>query len=288
MSNIILEIKNLNKHFKSKEVLKDINFKIPKASIVGITGPSGCGKTTLLNCIAGIIHHDSGNIIFEDSEVDSDTMKKNMGFSFQRNSFYFDLTIRENMYFFGTQLGLSVLEVHERTDKLIELVQLTESMDVIAKKLSGDMQKRLDLALALLEEPKVIFLDEPFNGLDESVRKQIWELIINLSKKHITILIISHFLEELEENANYFIEINSKGKNSEGFELFKEGQWCLEIIFNKVLKYTVKEKKIVSNKFSSHYDTKTQAINAFKKFSSNDYSKFIKKVEMFQKKSKNK
>jgi ABC-2 type transport system ATP-binding protein len=217
MVETILKLDNISKSFGKFEVLKNINLEIPPGEIFGIIGPSGSGKTTFLNVTAGFVPPTKGNALFRlphlleyesgKGEVNKfrsvikfhDEIKNIIGFASQEPSFYGQLTLIENLDLFGSLYGLSADARETNSLILLKLMGLYEYRKNLAKNLSGGMQKRLDIACALIHDPKVLVLDEPTADLDPHLRHQMWSLIKKINSKGTTIILSSHFLDELED-----------------------------------------------------------------------------------------
>jgi len=215
----LISFKNVKKSFNGKQVLKGISFEIKKGEIFGIIGKSGIGKTTVLNSMVGYLPIDSGEISFnvrgESKEFEKkicliknktltlsecmDLVRKEFGFSTQFPSFYNNLSVYENLDFFASIYGVKKEYRKERINKMLELFGLKDSGDALACELSGGMQKRLDIACALIHDPFVLVLDEPTADLDPVLRRGIWELLKKINKAGKTIIIASHFVNELED-----------------------------------------------------------------------------------------
>lgn len=201
---VILRAHSISKQFNTHLVLQDVNFDIRSGEIFGLIGISGAGKTTLLNILTGFLRPDQGDIFLADpkhtaSVIDNpDIIKKKAGFSTQTPSFYSKLTVQENLEHFGKLYGLQHADLIRRCNALLELTGLKDSRNIQANHLSGGMQKRLDIACALLHDPDILILDEPTADLDPILRKQLWNLIKQINAKGTTIILASHFLAEIE------------------------------------------------------------------------------------------
>lgn len=196
----LIEIKNVTKTFEKKKVLNDISFSINKGEIFGIIGQSGAGKTVFLKALIGFYKPDSGDILFEGKSVfkHQKEIMKTIGFASQRHSIYPDLSLKENLKYFGRLYDMKSKDIKESTKRVLELVELTDYINKLAGKLSGGMQRRLDIACALVHSPKILILDEPEAGLDPVLRKHIAELIQKIRNEGTTIILSSHFMNEIE------------------------------------------------------------------------------------------
>lgn len=213
MSKNIVKLVNLSKNFMGNKVLDNLNLDINEGEIFGIIGVSGSGKTTLLNTMIGFISPDDGEVLFRLFHLleykgtdenfrsvirNSIDAKKTFGYATQKPSFYPQLTVNENLDYFGSMYGLSKDSRKSNIKTLLALMNLTEWKDSLAKNLSGGMSRRLDIACALVHDPKILLLDEPTSDLDPHLAKQIWELIREINRKGTTIILSSHHLSELE------------------------------------------------------------------------------------------
>lgn len=200
MATPLIEFRNVTKSFGHKTVLHNISFKIEKQEIFGLIGPSGAGKSTIIKLLTTVISPTSGEILINGTNAykDLQSLRKIIGFSSQGANFYDSLTAMENLEHFGRLYGVKAKDIKQRSEYLLKLVDLFSAKDKQASKLSGGMQRRLDLALALIHDPQIIVLDEPTAGLDPVLRKQIWSLIKDVQKQGKTVLVSSHELGEIE------------------------------------------------------------------------------------------
>ncbi|MBN2457821.1 ABC transporter ATP-binding protein [Candidatus Woesearchaeota archaeon] len=213
MSNDVIKVINVTKRFGKKTVLDDVNLDIMSGEIFGIIGMSGSGKTTLLNTIIGFLQPEGGDVMFKLEHLLSfsnderqfrsvfsseNDVKKSFGFAAQTPSIYAKLTCFENMEYFGHLYNLSHDVRRTNIEILLKLMGIHDSKHVQAINLSGGMLKRLDIACALIHDPKILILDEPTADLDPLLRKQMWKLIKQINEKGTTIILSSHFLDELE------------------------------------------------------------------------------------------
>jgi ABC-2 type transport system ATP-binding protein len=217
MANVIIRMKDVSKKFGKRLILDKINLEIKSGDIYGIIGQSGSGKTTMLNTLIGFITPDAGDVLFRQEHLltygedetqfksifkKSNEVKKTFGFAAQDPSFYKELSVKENLDYFGSLYSMGRDAIKANTNTLLKLMDLSDSADKLGKNLSGGMQKRLDLACALIHDPKVLILDEPTADLDPHLRKQMWNLLKNINSKGTTIILASHFLSEIESLCN--------------------------------------------------------------------------------------
>lgn len=210
--NTILRACHLNKSFGKQEILTDLNFEIHRGDIVGLIGKNGCGKTTLMKMILGLTPLTKGKIQFKgDSEY---TTKRNslnkIGFLLDYKLFE-DFSANDNLKLFSMySSSFDKSELDKRINKLLKFVGLDSSKKLV-KSYSFGMKQRLGLALALLDDPEFLILDEPFVGLDPTGVRVLLDYIVKLRReKRVTILISSHQLHEIEEICDYFLFINEK------------------------------------------------------------------------------
>jgi ABC-2 type transport system ATP-binding protein len=193
---------DITKIFDKNVVLDNLSLEIPYGEIFGIIGKSGSGKTTLLSILVGFLKPERGKVFYQGQEITdvANTIKQQFGFTAQEGSFYLKLTVRENLEYFGTLYNLSSAELDEKIPQVLELVDLRDEKNKLASDLSSGMQKRLDVACAILHDPKVLILDEPTEDLDPVLRKEILNLLKKINKeKNVTIIMTSHLLEEIEQ-----------------------------------------------------------------------------------------
>ncbi|MBU4502378.1 MAG: ABC transporter ATP-binding protein [Nanoarchaeota archaeon] len=195
-----IQFQNIMKSFGKNNVLVGVSLDIPYGERFGIIGVSGSGKSTLLNILIGFIRADQGAVYYNMRDIlrEKKEVRRTFGFAAQDGSFYSDLTVMENLHYFGTLYGMSKVDIEKRARGLLALVGLTKAMGILGKNLSRGMQKRLDIACAMIHEPKVLILDEPTEDLDPILRKDILLLIKKINERGTTIIITSHLLSEIE------------------------------------------------------------------------------------------
>lgn len=195
-----IEFQNIKKRYGKNEVLLGVNLEIPYGERFGIIGVSGSGKSTLLNILIGFLSANAGSVYYNLRDIlkEKKTIRKTFGFAAQDGSFYGELTVMENLRYFGTLCGMSSEDIEKRARGLLALVGLSKATETLGKNLSRGMQKRLDIACAMIHEPKVLILDEPTEDLDPMLRKDILLLIKKINERGTTIIITSHLLSEIE------------------------------------------------------------------------------------------
>jgi ABC-2 type transport system ATP-binding protein len=193
----MLEIHHLCKAYGKRQVLNNLSLQIPPGEVYGLIGSNGAGKTTTINILCNLLQFDSGKVEIAGCKISAET-KRLIGVVPQENLMYKNLTCAENLNFFARIYGLSGAERKQRVRECLILVNLLDRSNSVVENLSGGMQRRLSMALALVHHPKLVILDEPTTGLDVEARYEIWELIRNLQQQQITVLLTTHLLEEAE------------------------------------------------------------------------------------------
>jgi ABC-2 type transport system ATP-binding protein len=199
MASILVE--NLVKVFNGLRAVDGISFEVKEGELFGLLGPNGAGKTTTLNMLATLIRPTSGKAFVSGFDVlkEREKVRKSIGMVFQEPALDNYLTGRENLEFHGMMYGLKRKEAKERVKEALKIVELEEFADKLVQTYSGGMKRRLEIARALVHQPKVLFLDEPTLGLDAQTRRKIWEYIKRLNKeKGVTIILTTHYMEEAD------------------------------------------------------------------------------------------
>ncbi|MBN2041313.1 MAG: ABC transporter ATP-binding protein [Spirochaetes bacterium] len=196
----MIKVNSITKTFNEITAASDLSFNIAKGEIFGIVGPDGAGKSTLLRLIAGIIIPESGTIHIKDINVAENPflVKENLAYMPQRFGLYEDLTVEENIYFFGRLFGVSRKGIFKRMKRLYDFSRLEPFKDRLAGKLSGGMKQKLGLACSLVHNPDIILLDEPTNGVDPVSRREFWKILYDLLTDGVTIVISTAYLDEAE------------------------------------------------------------------------------------------
>ena len=207
-----IEIKELHKSFGDKEAVKGLSLSIGHHELFGLLGVNGAGKTTTIRMICCLLKPTSGEILVEGKSVNESptTIKKLINLSPQETTIAEGLTVKENLMLMAGLYGLTPDRAASNVERIIKDFSLEEIADDKAKTLSGGWQRRLSIAMALVTEPEILFLDEPTLGLDVIARRELWETIKELKAK-MTIVLTTHYLEEAEALCDR-IAVMSKGK----------------------------------------------------------------------------
>lgn len=211
MQNInVIEVKNLSKSFDSFKAVDSVSFEVKKGEIFGVLGPNGAGKTTLVRMLATLLQPDSGSAILSgiDLEKNPQIIRRMIGLTGQYASIDEELSAYENLAIFCKLNGLTKKESAQRIDDLLKEFSLEYAKDRALKNFSGGMRRRLDLAVSLIAQPKIIFLDEPTTGLDPRTRGEMWETIKQLVNKGATVVLTTQYLEEADQLADRMMIID--------------------------------------------------------------------------------
>ena len=193
----MLQIEKLNKSYGDRSVLRDLTLHIETGEIYGLLGQNGAGKTTTINILCNLLNADSGKVAINGEPV-SEATKLLIGVAPQENLVYKSLSCEENLNFFARIYGLDRKQRRYQVRHCLKAVNLTDRANSPVETLSGGMQRRLNIAAALVHQPKLVILDEPTTGLDIEARYEIWDLIQRLQSEGITILLTTHLLDEAE------------------------------------------------------------------------------------------
>jgi ABC-2 type transport system ATP-binding protein len=210
MDDKAIEVQELTKKFGAFTAVDHVNFTVKRGEIFGFLGANGAGKSTTIRMMCGLLQSTSGTALVGgyDINTQTDQVKSTIGYMSQRFSLYDDLTVEQNIKFYGGVYGLRNSRLKERMDWVLKMADLRGREDSLTKTLSGGWKQRLALGCAILHEPKIVFLDEPTGGVDPISRRNFWELINQLSAEGITVLVTTHFLDEAEY-CNTIILINA-------------------------------------------------------------------------------
>jgi ABC-2 type transport system ATP-binding protein len=248
--NAIL-VKNLQKSFKEVKVLQGINFEVKKGTVLALLGPNGAGKTTTIRILSTLLLPDSGQakIVGYDVVKQPDKVKAEIGLTGQFAAVDEYLTGQENLQMIGRLYHLSLEEANRRSQELLQQFDLVEPGKRKVKTYSGGMRRRLDLAMSLIGEPKIIFLDEPTTGLDPRSRLAMWDMIKELVKAGTTILLTTQDMDEADNLADRIIVIDNGKVIAEGTaDTLKKrvGSDRLELVISKKSNFEVAQKVLAT------------------------------------------
>ncbi|MCG3211199.1 MAG: putative multidrug ABC transporter ATP-binding protein YbhF [Anaerolineae bacterium] len=195
-----IEVRGLSKIFGTFVAVNNISFTVPRGEIFGFLGPNGAGKTTTIRMLLGMLAPTAGTarVIGYDVVKEGDAMRKRIGYMTQKFSLYNDLTVEENLNFYGGVYGVHGQTLQERKEYILKMAGLTGRERELTRNLSGGWKQRLALGVAIIHEPEVLFLDEPTAGVDPISRRAFWELIYDLAEAGTTILVTTHYMDEAE------------------------------------------------------------------------------------------
>lgn len=197
MAEAVIQVENLTRRFGEFVAVDHVSFEVQAGEVVGYLGPNGSGKTTTIRMLLGLLEPSEGRatVLGFDAFRQSEEVRARAGYMSQKFALYDDLTVLENLTFYG---GVYGIRDKERIKSTVELVGLTGHESTLTRSLSGGWRQRLALAIALVHQPKLLFLDEPTSGVDPTARRAFWGLIYELAAGGVTILVTTHYMDEAE------------------------------------------------------------------------------------------
>ncbi len=195
-----IEIENLTKVYDKFTAVNNVGFKVKKGDVFGFLGPNGSGKTTVIRMIMGLISPTSGTgkVLGYDITTDNEKIRSHIGYMSQKFSLYDDLTVDENLDFYAGVYCVPKGKIDKKKKEILEMSDLVGKENMITSNLSGGWKQRLALGCSIIHEPEILLLDEPTGGVDPIARRQFWDIIYDLSKKGVTVLVTTHYMDEAE------------------------------------------------------------------------------------------
>lgn len=208
----IIETEHLTRRFGDFTAVDNISFDVARGEIFGFLGANGAGKTTAIKMLIGLLLPTSGtaSVAGYDVFTQPEQIKRNIGYMSQNFSLYNDLTVAENIQFYGGIYGLRDDEIARKTGELLELLQLTGVRDRLIRDLPVGWKQKLAFSTAIIHEPKIVFLDEPTGGVDPVTRRQFWDMIYEAAERGTTVFVTTHYMDEAEYCNRVSIMVNGK------------------------------------------------------------------------------
>jgi ABC-2 type transport system ATP-binding protein len=211
--SLAIEVENLHKSFGENRAVQGVSFDVEQGEILSLLGPNGAGKTTTISMLSCLLRPDNGDALVMGHSIRTDAMgvKSVLGVVPQEIALYEDLTARENLTFWGKMYGLRGAALKSRVNEVLDVIGLTERSNDRVGKYSGGMKRRVNIGVALLHKPKVIYMDEPTVGIDPQSRRSILDSVVALKNQGMTVLYTTHYMEESQELSDH-IAIMDHGK----------------------------------------------------------------------------
>ena len=200
MNEVAIAVKDLTRKFGGFTAVDRISFEVQAGEVFGFLGANGAGKTTAMRMLIGLLSPTSGTarVAGHDVYTESEAIKRSIGYMSQRFSLYEDLTPHENIRLYGGIYGLTLAQIRERTDVMLTRLGLTQVADQAVRSLPLGWRQKLAFSVALVHQPRIVFLDEPTSGVDPITRRQFWELIYEAASNGTTVLVTTHYMDEAE------------------------------------------------------------------------------------------
>ena len=237
----MIQVANLSKSFNELQAVQNLSFSIKKGEVFGLLGPNGAGKSTIINMMSTILPSDEGTILIDNNDVKKapNFCKTLIGVVPQEISLYKEFTAYQNLMFWGKLYKIPTQELKAKIETILDLIGLSDRKDDLIKTFSGGMKRRINIASAILHNPKVLFMDEPTVGVDPQSRNRIFEIIEKLNKQGMTIVYTTHYMEEVERLCNRVAIIDNGKIIAQGTqkELQQESniKETIEITFQSIL-----------------------------------------------------
>jgi len=260
----VIEARGVWKWYGHLIANQDINLEVRRGEIVSLLGPNGAGKTTLVKQIYGEITPNKGEVRVLGQPPTNAKVKRRMGVIPQECRPYDDLSVWDNVYYMGRIKGVSKEESNSRAEELLAKLGLSESKNKMTGDLSGGMKRKLLIAMAVINDPELIILDEPTTGLDPSSRREVWEMLQGLRKAGRSMLLTTHYLDEAERLSDriYFInrKIIASGTTSEIKERFSEWYEVIDYTTGEVRKVRGEEVKRVIQEMKGKFEVRLPSL----------------------------
>ena len=228
----VLEISHLCKRFGEVQAVQDLSFQVREGELFAFLGVNGAGKSTTINIICGQLERDSGSVCICGTELDAGDkqLRSKLGVVFQRSALDRSLTVRDNLASRAALYGIKGREFAQRLDELAELLDFGDLLKRTLGKLSGGQRRRIDIARALVHDPKILILDEPTTGLDPQTRKLMWDAVMRMRReRQMTVFLTTHYMEEAAD-ADYVVILDSGKIAAEGTPLMLKNAWTGDFI----------------------------------------------------------
>ena len=220
----VIRVKNMYKKFGEFTANDDLSFEVEAGEIFGFLGANGAGKTTAIKILCGLSYPTSGEINVAGFDVykERESVKRNIGYMSQKFSLYEDLTVFENIRFYGGIYGLSKSDINSKADKLLKKLDLEHARNKRISALPLGWKQKLAFSVAIFHDPKIVFLDEPTGGVDPVTRRQFWDLIYDAARAGITVFVTTHYMDEAEYCDRVSIMVDGKIEALDTPEKLKE------------------------------------------------------------------
>lgn len=252
----IIQISNLSKSFGEVKAVRDLSFSVDRGELFAFLGANGAGKSTTINIICGQLSRDSGNITIDSHDLDKDldAIKSELGVVFQTSVLDPALSVYDNLESRAVLYGIKGAEFKKRLTKLAKILDFKDLLSRPVGKLSGGQRRRIDIARAIIHQPKILILDEPTTGLDPQTRKTLWSVIANLREyDHMTVFLTTHYMEEAAE-ADHVIIIDSGKIVAEGTPLELKNQYTGDYIsIYGITEQSIKKLKLAYEKIPNGF-----------------------------------